>query len=277
MPSRKHSRRSSQQQQECTVCVASYNILSPTYAMSLEVADEKHLDSQFRLQKVLEKLQKLIDCHECNTLHWISKGESSSVKKTKPIFCLQEIGQSWSGELHKFFQKCGYHFMMASYGNKHSDYFGVGIAFPNDRFELMDAKFIRPSDWKQWVKLENQNVNRDVSLFSYFEESFLSMNTLEVVTWTLLSLVFFWCIWIYFLFRYIKFLKTEIDAQKSSATENEIPWKIAKERSNTMILAKLKCKNSKKEFVISTYHMPCKFKVPVSRQMLIFNPDLVCN
>jgi hypothetical protein len=153
--------------------------------------------------------------------------------------------------------------MVTCYGNKSSDYFGVGMAFPGDRYDLIDAKFLRPADWKKWVQVdENRKSVRDVSLFGYFEECFLSMDLLDTVKWALISIAFFWCIWMYFLFKYTKFLLSELE-EKRNAVKEEIPWIKAKERNNTMILAKLRCKRSRKSFVLSTYHMPCQFKIPV--------------
>jgi hypothetical protein len=249
-----------QQQQECIVSIASYNILSPTYALSLQVQDQKHLDSDLRLDRVLRKIESII-LPEKSEKNWIgNEEEKEKLMHRKPVICLQEIGQSWSGKMHRFFQNQDYHFIQNLYGSKYSDYFGVGIAIPNDQYELVDAKIIRPADWKKWPKVDEEKVTKDTSVFGYFQDWFLKLEITELIGWIVISLMFFWCIWLYFLVQYIRFLQKELNP--SSQSEEE-PWVHAKKRNNTMILVKLKCRDTLKEFVVSTYHMPCQFKIPV--------------
>jgi 2',5'-phosphodiesterase len=117
-----------------------YNVLSshlcePDYFKS---CDPQNLKPEVRLQRLIHKLQ-------------------SEIKK-KTIICLQEVSLLWAGDLHRFFAENNYYFITGLYGKPKNGYMGVGLAFPLDRYALLDVKIERLSDYRDWQYLSQFNV-----------------------------------------------------------------------------------------------------------------------
>jgi len=119
-----------------SVGVVTYNVLSSHLADPERFSHCKSndLNASTRLERVISKLE-----------------EHTSAGA---IICLQEVSRDWSGKLHVFFQPKGYTFVTSLYAGSFSGYMGVAIAFPNNRWCLMDADIRRVSDTKQWPSEE---------------------------------------------------------------------------------------------------------------------------
>eukprot|EP00475_Leptophrys_vorax_P008070 TRINITY_DN15174_c0_g1_i1.p1 TRINITY_DN15174_c0_g1~~TRINITY_DN15174_c0_g1_i1.p1 ORF type:complete len:431 (+),score=104.73 TRINITY_DN15174_c0_g1_i1:171-1295(+) len=218
------------------------------------------LDPKTRLHKVVGKLSPFVAQESKENANlWVQEVEGSV--SARSIILLQEIGESWVGPLHAFFQQNGYHLVTSLYGKKDSDYFGVGIAFPSDKFELIDAKVVKPSDWKKWpidpadIPRKSYKLSSLATLQGWkklFTERFDLI--LWFLKWILLCVFFFWCIWIYFVYLAVQYWNLE--------SVPMIPWKYARDRANAQIILKLRAKDSDIDFVVSTYHMPCTFWSP---------------
>jgi len=112
--------------------VVTYNVLSPPLATAdyFVFCDPSDLEGHARLERVLAKLE----------------GHTSA----SAVVCLQEVCREWCGKLHAFFQQRGYSFVTSLYAKQCSDYMGVGIAFPNPQWRLLDADIRRVSETKSW-------------------------------------------------------------------------------------------------------------------------------
>jgi mRNA deadenylase 3'-5' endonuclease subunit Ccr4 len=122
----------------CHVRVASYNVLSSHLASPshFTTLNPNHLSANNRLPVILQKLDQEM--------------------QQKAILCLQEVSYSWAGALHTRCCNSGYHFVTGLYGNRKSGYMGVGIAFPQDKYKLMDvdiARYVRQALLLLYVQL----------------------------------------------------------------------------------------------------------------------------
>lgn len=144
---------------------------------------------------------------------------------TKSIICLQEVSHLWAGSLHTYFAKRGYYFATCHYGNQWNDYMGVGIAVPLDKYEIDDVNIKRISDTKKLPRKPKLTL-----IESY-------INKLK---------------------NLILSIAQSLNLYKP---KEDYWWEIVK-RYNQMVSTKLTCKESKKSFVIGTYHMPCAFRTP---------------
>jgi hypothetical protein len=244
------------------VPVVTYNILTPPYAMSHD-SNPVDLDPKTRLNKVLGKLAPLVAEHmeQKESDLWVQNLDSDlTAASARSIICLQEVGESWVGPLHAFFQKNNYHFVTSLYGRKDSDYFGVAIAFPNEKYELVEAKVVKPADWKKWPAELMKKQFRPQALLTLTGWKRLFTEHFDLVLWALkwffICLFFFWCIWIYFVYLAVRYWKMDSVI---------VPWKYARDRQNAQILLRLKARDTASvEFAVSNYHMPCTFWSPVS-------------
>ena len=113
--------------------VVTYNILSSALADPgwFTQCDPQHLVAETRLARVLVKLGLEMD-----------KGA---------VILLQEVSRDWSGKLHAFFHQREYTFIDSLYGGSSSGYMGVGIAFPNGTWSVVDVDIRRVSETKaEW-------------------------------------------------------------------------------------------------------------------------------
>ena len=81
------------------VRVVSYNVLSSHLASPgyFTACAAENLEAPARLRRVLAKLEP----------------ETAN----ESVICLQEISTAWAGKMHVFFEKRGYTFVTANYGN----------------------------------------------------------------------------------------------------------------------------------------------------------------
>ena len=113
--------------------VITYNILSSALADPgwFTQCDPQHLVAETRLARVLVNLGLEMD-----------KGA---------VILLQEVSRDWSGKLHAFFHQREYTFIDSLYGGSSSGYMGVGIAFPNGAWSVVDVDIRRVSETKaEW-------------------------------------------------------------------------------------------------------------------------------
>lgn len=120
---------------------------------------------------------------------------------------------------------------MAHYGKRFNGYMGVGIAFPLDTYELLDADITTISDTKRKPPREKVD-DRMIK---------------KVVTWFTAALAFMIPTWL-----------------KSLVVKPvEDPWSAALWRNNQLVALKLQqIKSPKRAFTVGTYHMPCMFDKP---------------
>ena len=113
--------------------VVTYNILSSALADPgwFTRCDPQHLVAETRLARVLVKLGLEMDMGA--------------------VILLQEVSRDWSGKLHAFFHQRNYTFIDSLYGGSSSGYMGVGIAFPNSTWSVVDVDIRRVSETKaEW-------------------------------------------------------------------------------------------------------------------------------
>jgi mRNA deadenylase 3'-5' endonuclease subunit Ccr4 len=117
--------------------ITTYNVLSSHLggANYYTACKPEYLDADYRLGMLKKKLQAEFD--------------------SKSIICLQEVSITWAGSLHSYFSANGYYFVTTMYGNKFNNYMGVGIAYPMDKFSLVDCDITRIGDTKR-IKYEKK-------------------------------------------------------------------------------------------------------------------------
>jgi 2',5'-phosphodiesterase len=195
--------------------LVTYNVLSSSLAdpNHFPKCDPEFLDEEYRYEKLLDVLTKEL--------------------KKGSVICLQEVSQKWYGRLHVFFNRNGYYFICRLYGSFWNDYMGVGIAVPNDKYNIEEVYAQRVADV---LKMPRQP--RPTSLKKWLD--FLYKWTIGLIVSFFLSIMIFF-----------KFTKKE-----------KYPWWEIRRRNNVAVAAKLYSKQSKKSFIIGTYHMPCAFRDP---------------
>jgi mRNA deadenylase 3'-5' endonuclease subunit Ccr4 len=114
--------RSFSSSKQMEVIVTSYNILCSKYG-SKDVYPECSLDDLDPVQR-LERLK-------LRFRKYVEGGH---------IICLQEVTQTWYGELFTFFSNLGYAFICSGYSNSYADYMGSAIAYPATRYTLLASK-----------------------------------------------------------------------------------------------------------------------------------------
>jgi len=114
----------------------SYNVLSSSLSTptTFPECDPDALLEENRLQKLTIKLEREITF--------------------RSVVCLQEVSIKWSGALHTFFSKNGYHFVFSGYGNRFNGYMGVGIAVPVHDFDILDVDLTRLADQSSLLQRE---------------------------------------------------------------------------------------------------------------------------
>ena len=128
--------------------IFSYNILSSHLSdpEHFTACDRANLDPNTRLERTIAKLDL-----ETNQ---------------KSLICLQEVSISWAGKLHKFFVDRNYYFVTAQYGKPFDNYMGVGIAWPLDKYEIIDIDITRLSETRKWVnKPQLERIKEDIIKF----------------------------------------------------------------------------------------------------------------
>jgi endonuclease/exonuclease/phosphatase family metal-dependent hydrolase len=111
-----------------SISAISYNILSSEFSYKgyHYKCAPKNLDSLNRIAKIKEILSAEIE--------------------RRSIICLQEVSIFFAEHLHVLFQNSNYHVIYDPYGKDYSGYMGCMLAFPNDQFELKEAKIVKVGD-----------------------------------------------------------------------------------------------------------------------------------
>lgn len=150
---------------------------------------------------------------------------------SKSIICLQEVSQEWAGNLFGYFLQQNYHFITGLYGSKFDGYMGVAVAIPMDKYDVTNVDITRVSDTKTIVEKKPEPK----------PEGFVA-ETVDKIRRIWRSVVSIWT--------------------GSKPKIRDDLWELVKKRHNQMICTELLCKDSKKSFVVGTYHMPCAFRNP---------------
>lgn len=203
------------------VPVVTYNILSPALVSKeyFPTCKEEHLTDRFDAIKRM--------------LH-------DSVK-SGAIICLQEVPRAWSGPFNVWFMRCGYHYIDSLYGYDKNGYMGVAMAFPVDRFDMMDCVIESIADHIKTPPTYQKNMQ-------------LSMKAPEHNFLTKLLLLFA---------LYCVVIPWNMVRSYSERPKPDV-YRRAKRYSNTMIALTLKPKLAHNDhtFIVATYHMPCAFYDP---------------
>lgn len=179
------------------------------------------------------------------------------------------------GKLHAFFASKGYYFVTGNltcdkieshslciylsfdflcrhllmeglYGSKSNGYMGVGIAVPLKKYEITDVNIIRIADTKHHHHIPKKPSSMWKDLFMYVLKWLTSL-------WTLLK-------------------QQQHHQAEPAATDSISIWESALSRSNQMVSVRLKMNKrgaGARRFTVSTYHMPCMFKLPQGRYYFI--------
>jgi hypothetical protein len=146
------------------------------------------------------------------------------------VIALQEVSRTWAGHLHVFFAKAGYHFVHSGYGRPSSGYMGVGLAWPLATLEASTIEISRLAEAKSWVPTPPPSALSQL------------LRPLK------------------------KILGRGGGRGGGSPPSPEDILNAAKDRSNAVIIARLKSKGGQGEgdldFWIGCYHMPCEFRRP---------------
>ena len=136
--------------------------------------------------------------------------------------------------------------MEGLYGSKSNGYMGVGIAVPLKKYEITDVNIIRIADTKHHhIPKKPSSMWKD--LFMYVLKWLTSL-------WTLLK-------------------QQQHHQAEPAATDSISIWESALSRSNQMVSVRLRMNKrgaGARRFTVSTYHMPCMFKLPQGRYYFIY-------
>lgn len=202
-------------QRALNIDVVSYNVLCShlsKYA-DMPLCDKDACDPAQRLPRVKQKL-----------LGHLQQGR---------VVCLQELSREWYGELLPFLSDQGYAIVPGLYGNKHNNYMGVAVCYPNARYRLLAASTPRVADGARWPFRARQ------------DSSILSRAWAWMVAWLL----------------WAASAVVAIGApSKKAGGEDEVER--ARSRHNQLVLVRLQSVNTRGEVVVGTYHMPCAFDWP---------------
>jgi len=126
--------------------------------------------------------------------------------------------------------------MEGLYGSKFNGYMGVGIAVPLKKYEITDVNITRIADTKHHVSKRPSSLWKD-----------LFMHVLKWLT----------SLWV--------LLKQQQQQAQPAATDSFSIWESALSRSNQMVSMRLKLIKrgaGARRFTVSSYHMPCMYKLP---------------
>jgi len=154
------------------------------------------------------------------------------------VICLQEVSRSWAGKMHVFFEERNYQFVTGLYGHGFNGYMGVALAYPMDSFKGVKIDIDRLADCGNFP----QNPDRKK----------------KKAEKTVVGRIFDFAMG--FIKAPVKLI-TGGGGQKGK-WDSEDPWAVSEKRSNILISARLEPKAGGKEFLVSTYHMPCAFRTP---------------
>jgi 2',5'-phosphodiesterase len=238
--------------------IVSYNVLSSQLANieSYPTYNPQYLNSSYRLQKVIQKLEKEItntcaDSTSTGTGTAISNPSSQHEQEQNraTIFCLQEVSYEWAGPLHAFFANHKYHVVSGLYGQKFNGYMGIITAYPIEQFHTVHVDICRLSDtYHKWPKKPKEE----------------PVTPIKHVT-KLLRSTLQW-----------------FNVIPNDEREPECHWMSAQRRYNVLlsiVLCEINNINNNNndnttyntEFVVSNYHMPCVY---YNEKVMVIHSDL---
>jgi len=204
--------------------VASYNVLSPNLCSPRDhpFCQPEACDADTRLGLVLAQLAKEADA--------------------RAVICLQEVAIRWSGPMHAFFASKGYNLVLTQYGGAFNGFMGVGVAYPTDRFDLVDAQVSRLSDTREprWPR-EPKKEGTELMLQQVKDAG------RGVLGWTAAP------------FKAVWRLVTGGGGRKPFNKAEVDPWEYSMKRFNFAVFARLRDKASGRSAAVVTYHMPCVY------------------
>jgi mRNA deadenylase 3'-5' endonuclease subunit Ccr4 len=142
------------------------------------------------------------------------------------IINLQEVSIQWAGPLHSYFAKKGYQFVTASYGKSFNGYMGIATAIPLSKFNVEGVDITRVGDTFRLPRAPKPSKMKK------------------------------------FMMKYVVNPIRQIMKKLGKYKEQKEPFAEAVDRKNQMICARLEDKETKQQFCVGTYHMPCMFKLP---------------
>lgn len=192
--------------------VVQYNLLSsglssPLYHIGSKPED---LNPSTRLMRIKSELQAFIDC--------------------KAIINLQEVSQTWTGDLTDFFSQRKYVMISSAYGFYLNDYMGNAIAYPIDVYEATKTTIKNVGSGIPVPPAPPKRV--PTKWETIYEKIMIILVTLGLCS----------C--------------------KPKPKDPFDEWTYSRNRTNTIILTTLKETSSGKSFAIANYHMPCAYWAP---------------
>jgi hypothetical protein len=100
-----------------------------TIILTPSASECPHVEPIMKLREAMESLASEDEKHE----------------EARCVICMQDVREALVGPLHAFFQQKGYHFVAYPSSNSkanENDCSGVGVAFPSDRFALIEANIL---------------------------------------------------------------------------------------------------------------------------------------
>lgn len=136
--------------------VITYNLLSPHYATQQQFPYTKpfYLDFQYRIDKTIKLLSS-----------WI---------KVNFVICLQEVSKEWADILTNYFSDNNYGFVYDYYS---SGTLGIGIAYPNNHYDVMDINIFKSSDYIGKLSLDtlDENIAQQIAHASKSSNTMISI------------------------------------------------------------------------------------------------------
>lgn len=151
------------------------------------------------------------------------------------IICLQEISQTWCGKMYDLFISQNYGFIYSSYGSQSNDYMGVAIAYPTKIYNTSNTQII--------------NIGSKIKIPT--KEPKIFYKKLVTASWENLNYYLGKC--------WISYCKNTYDRLQKDKFDC---WNYSRKRNNAAIVTTFTDLVTKKQFVVSTYHMPCTYWQP---------------
>jgi len=168
----------------------------------------------------------------------------------KAIICLQEVDLLWYGKLSTFFEQNDYYCTMHHY----KSIMGVAIAFPHQRFTLVDLVAERVGDF---IRPPAAPEGYDPTKPAVSTPAFSRKPAAPPGLWTTVTSTASW------LCNYVGSFFYVIPVQLLKAIDEYEQISEANRRQNVFIMATVKDKLTGQELCIATYHMPCAFTQPI--------------
>jgi 2',5'-phosphodiesterase len=180
----------------------------------------------------------------------------------KSVICLQEISRHWSARLVPFLDENNYQYAVGCSGSQFNGYMGQCLAWPKDRFKVEAVDVTRISDTVEWPERKAPPPATLPSSRDVVQNELYVMERLKEYLRTYA--------------KETKSLFTDLlhgGPSKEVAEEKaKIPfdvWGQTKDKHNCIVMARLKDRESGREFVVGTYHMPCLFGSDAKCQVMV--------